>query len=53
MERLQCRLVAPINHLGLVNWLSGFERLWNKRFDHIDSLITEIRTERGLDQGEK
>ena len=38
--------------LPMVNWLSGFEWLWNERFDRMDGLLTEIRNERGLRQGD-
>jgi DNA-binding transcriptional ArsR family regulator len=28
-------------------WVSAFERVWGERFDHLDAVLTELRSEEG------
>ena len=49
-ERVGRRRVYRVNGAALRpmhEWLGRFERLWNDRYDQLDTLLTDLQEERG------
>ena len=42
LYRLDARALKPIH-----DWVAGYERLWNERFEALDAVLDELKTEGG------
>lgn len=42
LYRLDARALKPIH-----DWVAGYERLWNERFEQLDAVLEELKSEGG------